>query len=205
MTPIPGNYMRKFEIKTPELIMCDGAVVMSWSEEPFFQAIFERLRDLKPRSVLEVGFGLGISAGLIQEYLTPRHHDIVELDKAILSDLNAFARTRRGVRAIDGDFWEFKSDRRYDFVFYDIFNYDDDDDDDDDDGDDGISGWARRLVQLLAPGGTICVPVFGDESPTRRLPGFKRTRHERLTVPPYLLEDGTETTTGAFECFQRLS
>ena len=98
----------RFQVKTPDLIVWHGNVVMSRGEAPFFEVLFGRLKHLKPEKVLEVGFGLGISAGLIQRILQPQHHDIVEIDSTIYKDLRSFSRKHRGVRGVHGDFWTFK-------------------------------------------------------------------------------------------------
>ena len=81
-----------FDIKNRDFIVWRGQVVMSRSEEPYFEKLFARLSlELQPKRVLEIGFGLGISALLIQNYLHPEIHHIVEIDEGIHSDLKYFS------------------------------------------------------------------------------------------------------------------
>lgn len=54
----------KFDEKSQDALIWNGQVVMSRTEETYFQALFQRLAYLKPDTVLEVGYGLGISATL---------------------------------------------------------------------------------------------------------------------------------------------
>jgi trans-aconitate methyltransferase len=185
---------RKFEVKTPKLIVWQGYVVMSDSERPFFEKLFERIADMKVSRVLEVGFGLGISARLIQDTFRPQCHDIVEMDPTIYEDLQAFCSANNGVNPIRGDFWNFTPRQRYDFIFYDLFEY----------YDVYLDEWTDRVSELLIPGGVVCVPIFDLDSPSETtIAGFKRLRRDVLRVPPYLLADGRRARTGIFECWQR--
>jgi trans-aconitate methyltransferase len=185
---------RKFDVKTPQLIVWQGYVVMSDSERPFFEKLFERIADTKVLRALEVGFGLGISARLIQDTFRPQSHDIIELDPTIYKYLQAFCSVNKSVRAIRGDFWGFTPRQQYDFIFYDLFEYDDV----------YLDQWAGRLSELLIPGGVVCAPIFDFDSQAQTtIAGFKRLRRDVLRVPPYLLADGRRVRTGIFECWQR--
>lgn len=191
---------RKFDVKTSRLIVWRGEIVMSDSERPFFKKLFERIADMKVSRVLEVGFGLGISTRLIQETFRPLSHEVIEVDPTIFKDLQAFCSVNKRVKALRGDFWDFTPRQRYDFIFYDLFEYIKNDNDDDED----VDQWAERLSQLLIPGGIVCVPVFDLDAPAQTtIAGFKRLRREVLRVPPYLLEDGRKARVGIFECWRR--
>jgi predicted O-methyltransferase YrrM len=192
---------RVFDVKTKNRIVWNGEIVMSRSEAPFFRALFRKLEDMPVRSVLEVGFGLGISAKLIQQTFTPATHDIVEVDRTIFKDLQAFAAEHTSVTAILGDVLQLKAKRCYDFIFYDLFDYSTSDDA----TQDNVGAWGKRMRALLKPGGVVCVPDFNvDEVSTQRIPGLKLVRKEVIQVPAYLLEDGTTTRKGVFECWQRV-
>jgi predicted O-methyltransferase YrrM len=66
-----------FDVKTSDRLIWQGQVVMSRSEAPYFRELFSRIaRVVRPTRVLEIGFGLGISAGLIQQHLHPKEHHI---------------------------------------------------------------------------------------------------------------------------------
>lgn len=191
----------RFQVKTPDLLVWHGNVVMSRGEAPFFEVLFGRLKHLKPEKVLEVGFGLGISAGLIQRILQPQHHDIVEIDSAIYRDLRSFSRKHRGVRGVHGDFWTFRPKHKYDFVFYDGFDYADEQSTEAEDKE-YAADLAGRINTLLGEGATFCWPHFGGDKP-QQIPGFKITLYEKLKVPPYLFDDGTYTTKAAIVCWQK--
>lgn len=193
---------RRFDIKTPDLLVWKGWIVMSRSEASFFETLFKRLSRLRPSSVLEVGFGLGISSELIQRFLKPPQHDIVEIDEGIFEDLRKFTRKRKGVHAVRGDFWTFQTKDQYAFVFYDPFDYVADDQSSAEEEKEYYRDMAERIGSLLTPAGTLCWPHFGDVKPPR-LPGLRRTIYEPLRVPPYLLHDGTYTTRAAIVCWTR--
>ncbi len=174
---------------------------MSRTEEPFFDRLFEFVskRCIDGGRVLEVGFGLGISADKIQKHLKPRRHDIVEIDERISRDSRAYARRHRSVRAIRGSVWSFKATTKYDAIFYDAFDYVDEADDPDDDGE--LADAANRFRRLLSPEGLVVCPEFGDGDPMT-MPGYECVVHRKFTVPPYYLHDGTMTTLGAVSCWR---
>lgn len=78
---------------------------MSATERDYFNKLFSKLKTMNIVTdyILEIGFGLGISAGLIQQDLTPVCHEIVEIDKGIYSDLLEFAEKNSSVRPLLGD------------------------------------------------------------------------------------------------------
>ena len=195
----------EFDVKTRDLIVWNGDVVMSRSEAPFFETIFRRLAHTEHESVLEVGFGLGISARLIQRHLRPKVHDIVEIEEGIGRDLRRFAARRRGVRGIYGDFWNFRRRRRYDFIFFDPFDYDSPDDAYETPQEESRRynrRKARRLTELLMPEGLVCCPQFGRGA-HEPVPGFRIAIREWFRVPPLKLESGRFTTHAALVCWQR--
>jgi len=174
-------------VKTSELLVWNGQVVMSRGEEPYFSVLFQKLAFLQPKTVLEVGFGLGISAELIQRHLRPIHHDIVELEVGIFQDLQAFARGRQGVRAIWGDWSTFHPQSQYDFIFFDTYDYFP--------PDDLVESLrtrkAERARELLTDNGVFCHPHFGDGD-VPDLPGFDTVIVERLQVPEFITADGSK-------------
>ena len=184
------NIQLDFEKKTVDILIWKGQVVMSRSEEPYFKAIFSRLASLKPDKVLEIGFGLGISAELIQKYMKPQLHDIYEIESSIFSDLEGFSAKRPSVKAHLGDWQKQLITQRYDFIFFDPFDYIEI-------GEDHFEKWiiarakmAARMKELLSEEGVLCHPHFGDgEVP--ELPGFTTIIVERLKVSPILMADGT--------------
>jgi spermidine synthase len=174
-----------FDKKTDDVIVWNGQTVMSRSEEPYFEALFQTLsRHLSPKRVLEIGYGLGISAKLIQRHLRPAEHHIVEIEASIYRDLQDFAREHVGVWPIGGDWTALEpAPLGFDLVFYDPFDYS---------PSSPLSPEqeSTRLQSQLARGGVLCHPHFGD-GPTRELPGFSTEIIERLTVPPINMADGS--------------
>lgn len=191
-----------FQVKTKDLIVWNGWVVMSRSEAPLMKRAVQLLSDSNPSRVLEIGYGLGVSAEIIQEILQPEAHDILELDPQIHSDLCTFANTRPSVHPLMGDFWEFTPTSKYDLVFYDPFDYVDgsDDEDQDEQRQYGID-MAERLDTLLTEQGIFAWPHFGNTQPPT-IPGFQRVT-KQLKVPAYLFQDGTETQTGSLATWSR--
>ena len=71
--------------------------------------------------ILEFGFGMGISAGLIQEK-DIESHTIVEINDGIYANLVAWASDKPNVIAIKGDWYDdIPTDKKYDGIFYDGF------------------------------------------------------------------------------------
>lgn len=189
----------KFDVKTEDLLVWKGTIVMSRTEEPFFETLFRKMLRFRPAHVLEVGYGLGISANLIQRVLKPRQHHIVEIDDVIYKDLRAFAVKRKNVTGIHGDFWSFRPRRRYDFIFYDPFDYATPSEGESET--DYNRAKSERMQALLDDGGTVCCPHFGPGAP-EPMPGFRKVVYEKLKVSPYYLDDGSITTRAAVVCWQ---
>lgn len=174
----------KFDVKDEDYLVWQGKIVMSRSEEPYFEELFKRVAmSVRSTRVLEIGFGLGISALLIQRHLCPEEHHIVELDSGVFSDLVRFADQCSGVFPILGDWRLTKLAAPYDFLFYDPFDYFGE-------GDSGADLEAHLLCELLGPSGVLCHPHFGD-GPPRPLHGFRDVVLARLEVPPIAMADGS--------------
>lgn len=174
-----------FDNKTRDVLTWQGQVVMSRTEEPYFARMFELLASrVRPLKVLEIGFGLGISAQLIQKHFQPTQHHIVEVEAGIYADLVQFAQSRPSVTAHLGNWATLEiANGPFDFVFYDPFDYA---------ADARLTPQteAKRLAQFLAPRGVLCHPHFGD-GPPRQLPGFRTEILQRLTVAPIVMADRT--------------
>ncbi len=179
----------KFDVKNKDELIWNNQVVMSATERDYFNKLFSKLKTMNIVTdyILEIGFGLGISAGLIQQDLTPVCHEIVEIDKGIYSDLLEFAEKNSSVRPLLGD-WrslEFEN-KKYDFIFHDSYDYN------------GAPGWEydsskddyETFKNMLKPSGYICHPHFGD-GPVRAVTGFDTMIVERLVVDPILMWDKT--------------
>lgn len=150
--------------------------------EPVGQDVQQEAAHVWPARVLEIGFGLGIPAELIQRRLQPAEHHIVEIDTGIYADLVRFAGDHRGVLACLGDWRSVPLAAPFDLVFYDPFDYTEEPDD--------AVREAGLLRRLVGNEGALCHPHFGD-GPPRVLPGFRTVVLERFTVPKIDMADGT--------------
>ena len=184
----------EFDEKTPHKLVYDGKVVMSAAEKPYLEKLLSQFEKLCPRSVLEVGFGLGISAAIIQETIRPEEtHDIIEIESGIFLDLCTFGRKYPTVRPIYGDFYKYEFRRSYDFLFFDPYDYTFSDTHILDQK--GLTEFYQTeevtvAYRLLNIGGILCHPFFGDIS-MPEMPGFKLKNGRSAKVPAFLLWDGT--------------
>ncbi|MBH9553996.1 hypothetical protein [Inhella gelatinilytica] len=173
-----------FDVKTSDRLIWQGQVVMSRSEAPYFRELFSCVAQVvRPTRVLEIGFGLGISAGLIQQHLRPIEHHIAEIDTGIYGDLVQFAVQHPGVQPCLGDWRTAALAAPFDLVFYDPFDFTDAPDD--------VGMEAQLLRRLVGIDGVLCHPHFGD-GPTRELPGFRTVVLSRFPVPHIEMADGTQ-------------
>lgn len=179
----------KFDVKNKDELIWNGQVVMSKTERDYFERLFSKLKEMQivADDTLEIGFGLGISAGLIQRELSPICHEIVEIDKGIYGDLLDFASQNSSVRPLLGDWRSLDfAGKKYDFIFHDSYDYS------------GADGWEydssrddyETFKALLKTDGYICHPHFGD-GPVRDANGFETIIVERLIVEPILMWDKT--------------
>lgn len=188
-----------FDEKTDEKIVYEGQVVMSRYERPYFEALLSQFEGKGIQAVLEVGFGLGISAEIIQEIVSPTEtHDIIEIEAGIFDDLRAFCTRYENVNPILGDVHVHDFGRTYDFLFYDPYDYN-----------------TKSLInmnpqtldeyyrtkevecayKLLKQGGILCHPFFGDlEMP--EISGFRKMSKGSIEVPDFPIWDQSPCNVG---------
>ena len=71
--------------------------------------------------ILEFGFGMGISAYMIQAK-NPTSHTIIEINDAIYTRLEEWASDKSNVVIVKGDWYDdIPTDKKYDGIFYDGF------------------------------------------------------------------------------------
>lgn len=71
--------------------------------------------------VLEIGFGLGLSANHIQS-LSPSSHTIIEIHPQVYSKLEIWASGKTNVTIINADWWDVKDTLgQFDGIFYDAY------------------------------------------------------------------------------------
>ena len=91
-------------------------VMMEWERE-----LMKAHVDLLPNGdVLEIGFGMGISANYIQEKGV-KSHTICEINPQILERLKEWAKDKPNVNIVEGDWFETlpKLDKKFDGIWYD--------------------------------------------------------------------------------------
>lgn len=94
-------------------------VMMEWERE--LMSHHAKLVTQNKGHVLEIGFGMGISAKYIQEYGCDTH-TIVESHPQILDKLKEWSLNKPNVKIIEGDWFESLSEisnKMYDGIFYD--------------------------------------------------------------------------------------
>ena len=91
--------------------------------------------------ILEIGFGMGISAGYIQSH-SINSHTIIENHPDIISRAQAWASGKSNVTIVTGSWYEVKDNLpTYDGLFYDTF------------GDDDMQYFSSSLSSLVKSGG----------------------------------------------------
>ena len=97
-----------------------GWDVMSTWETPIMQ-LHADMVCANGGHILEFGFGMGISAGLIQEH-DIESHTIIEINDGIYDRLVEWAKDKPNVVPVKGDWYDdIPTTRKYDGIFYDGF------------------------------------------------------------------------------------
>ena len=139
----------------------EKAVMMDW-EAPIMYASAQYVAE-NGGNILEIGYGMGISAGYIQSF-RPNSHTIVEIHPEIARVANAWGRKQQGVTVLQGDWYKIKSQIEergpYDGIFYDAY------------GDENEQRLVEFCISLLNKGGrfTLWNPLpypFGNEQRIR--------------------------------------
>ena len=193
-----------FDIKNEELIVWNNEVVMSSTERDYFEKLFSFLKKYSFDNILEIGYGLGISAGLIQKLLKPNRHDIVEINDEIYKDLLGFSKSHSNIKPLHDDWNNLSKNQFYDFIFSDPYDYTMDYSD--------LDAFTLRknrflaLSQLIKNGGILCIPHFGDGYPQKDLYGyFTLVDNILLDVEPILMDDHTECDKCRILTYEKLS
>lgn len=108
-----------FNANNIKLVDNDWFVMMDWETE-LMQQHAKRVTQ-KGGDVLEIGFGMGISAQFIQEYGC-KSHTIVESHPKILEKLKKWSADKPNVRIVEGDWFELintLTQQKYDGIWYD--------------------------------------------------------------------------------------
>jgi spermidine synthase len=105
------------------LINDDNSEIMREWERPIMKKHVDLL-NIKFENVLEIGFGMGISASYIQEK-KPKKHTIIEINDCVISFANEWSKKYNNVKLIHDD-WINIIDTlpKYDCIFFDTYRDD---------------------------------------------------------------------------------
>ena len=143
-------------------------VMMSWEDE-----IMKKSADYVCESggdILEIGFGMGISADYIQAN-NINSHTIIENHPQIIEKLKTWAQDKPNVNIIEGDWYNIKDSlSTYDGVFYDTF------------GDENVNNFISFLSTVTKSGSkTTWWNNFTDTDDVFYING---TSYESISVNP---------------------
>ena len=103
-----------------------SSIMESW-EKPFIEEYIQRyLVQESPKTVLEVGYGLGYTAQIIHNYGVDTHY-IVEPHPEIIANLEKWAENKPNVTVIRGFVEDVTLPKEVDFIFDDRYRFPSDD------------------------------------------------------------------------------
>ena len=115
-------------------------VMMDW-EHPIMSASAAYVTQ-NGGDILEIGFGMGISAGYIQSH-SISSHTIIENHPQILEKLETWASGKSNVTVVEGDWYTVDGLSTYDGIFLDTF------------GDDNFNNFKNFALVKIKSGGKI--------------------------------------------------
>ena len=145
-------------------------VMMDW-EDPLMSASAAYMCQ-NGGDVLEIGFGMGISAGYIQSH-SITSHTIIENHPNIIPKAQAWASGKSNVNIITGSWYDIKDDlSTYDGLFYDTW------------GDDNMTDFSASLSSLVKEGGVVTWwNNLEEENNFYNIPNVTYTQHS-VNPPP---------------------
>ena len=122
--------------------------------------------------ILEIGFGMGISAGYIQSH-SITSHTIIENHPDIISKAQTWASKKSNVTIITGSWYDVKDNlSTYDGLFYDTW------------GDDNMINFSASLSSLVKTGGVVTWwNILSEENNYYNIPNVTYTQHS--VNPPF--------------------
>lgn len=144
-------------------------VMMDW-EDPLMKASADYICQ-NGGDILEIGFGMGISANYIQSHPI-NSHTIVENHPDILPKLREWAQDKPNVIIVEGDWYDnLPNLSTYDGIFYDTY------------GDSNLSNF-KESIEVLTKTGTLLTWWNAKPQPDN-LFGFPQVEYdEHIIAPP---------------------
>lgn len=139
-------------------------VMMSW-EDPLMSASAAYVCQ-NGGDILEIGFGMGISAGYIQSH-SITSHTIVENHPDIIPRAQAWASEKSNVTIVTGSWFNVRNNlSTYDGVFYDTW------------GDENMNEFSSSLFSLVKTGGIVTWwNVLSEENNYYNIPNVTYTQY----------------------------
>jgi len=120
--------------------------------------------------ILEIGFGMGISAGYIQSH-SITSHTIVENHPDVIVKAKAWAKNRANVTIVTGSWYDVKNQlSTYDGLFYDTW------------GDDDAIHFSSSLSNLMNVNGLVT--WWNDKYSESNSLGIEQVTYESIAVTP---------------------
>lgn len=121
MDPKRKDYLTTEAVYTGDSLRIGGDYVMHEWERPLIRRMVEDLKLTPDDRLLEIGFGMGISASILQEF-GPASHTIVEPHPQVLAQAERWKGARPSIQLHPG-YWQQldPGPQRYSAIFFDPF------------------------------------------------------------------------------------
>ncbi|VVP34100.1 hypothetical protein PS862_04527 [Pseudomonas fluorescens] len=120
MDPQRTEYLKAQALYCGEALRIGDSFVMHEWERPLIRRMVDDLALTSQDEVLEVGYGMGISATMIQQ-AQPALHTIVEPHPVVLEKARAWKAERANVQLIAGYWQQLEGTQRFSAIFFDPF------------------------------------------------------------------------------------
>ncbi|MFJ3521403.1 hypothetical protein ACIPO9_02910 [Pseudomonas sp. NPDC090203] len=121
MDPQRKDYLATEAVYTGDSLRIGDEYVMHEWERPLIRRMVEDLKLTPDDRLLEIGFGMGISASILQEF-GPAFHTIVEPHPQVLAKAEHWKKTRTNIHIQPGYWQQLDSGtQRYSAIFFDPF------------------------------------------------------------------------------------
>tara|TARA_R100000781_G_scaffold9112_3_gene7949 strand:- start:1898 stop:2458 length:561 start_codon:yes stop_codon:yes gene_type:complete len=143
-------------------------VMMDW-EDSIMKASADYICE-NGGDILEIGFGMGISAGYIQAN-NINSHTIIENHPQIIEKAKTWAADKPNVTIVEGDWYDIKDSlSTYNGIFYDTY------------GEDDWSKFAEELSSLVKSGAKVT--WWNNDSSATTIHNIENVEYEEIEISP---------------------